>query len=650
MGIAASQNIPVASKDRDPPLPDRSRVERSLDSIRTLYPDDILFFARETLMSRSSSSEKATIALMPFAMKYWKERKRWRFVPCCFLFVTCVFICHAQYRATNWNADPGLPQNSVHGIVQTPDGYLWIATLNGVARFDGIRFVVFDRSNTEGIGANRFTSMIQDSSGALWLVSEGGNIVRYQNGKFQTLGLAEGVRPLSVAGVTTDNRGGVWIVSDGVIRRWSDTAKHFQQEAAAPTGVWFTTLWWTGTGFWGLKAGKLYCFVHGKLSVHDIPKSLSAAKFKDAAIEEDGTLWISLPGDRLAMISSRNVTISSTPVERSFTDKSGRQWEMRIAPNLDRTLLFSVGGRTEEISYNIINEDNESNLWVGAEGRGLFRIQKQSVMVYSKAQGLVGGNIYPVFKSSNGSIWVGTWPAGLSQIRDGRVVTYTQRDGVPGPVTALAEDAKGRLWVGTHGGLRLLTQGRLHIPTELPASELPTVQAILQTRDGSMMLATQHGVYVLEGSGSHWLTSKNGLATDDARVLIQSRNGDIWIGGYGGLTRIHNGMMQRWTEQDGLPSNTVRAIYEDEAGDLWIGTYDGGLGRLRGGRWTTFNTKTGLFDNGVFQILEDSHSNFWMSSNRGISRVPKEQLNEVAADDGCVWNPSPTVRAMACSA
>src|SRR5437588_434839 len=90
----------------------------------------------------------------------------------------------AQYRLDHWTADNGLPQNSVYGIVQTRDGYLWVATVDGLARFDGVRFTVFNKSNSPGIINNRFTTLFEDSRGDLWAGTENSGIVRYHNGRF----------------------------------------------------------------------------------------------------------------------------------------------------------------------------------------------------------------------------------------------------------------------------------------------------------------------------------------------------------------------------------------------------------------------------------------------------------------------------------
>ena len=145
-----------------------------------------------------------------------------------------------------------------------------------------------------------------------------------------------------------------------------------------------------------------------------------------------------------------------------------------------------------------------------------------------------------------------------------------------------------------------------------------------------MLLGTPNGIYVLDGASSHRMTSHDGLATDDARVIITDRRSDIWIGGYGGLTRLHDGQPTRWTEAQGLPSNNIRSIMEDGTGDIWVGTYDGGIGWFRNGKWVVFNKDRGLYDNGAFQILEDDQERFWISSNQGIYRVSRPQLEAVA--------------------
>ena len=539
-----------------------------------------------------------------------------------------VLPARAQFRSTQWTAESGLPQNIVRGIVQTPDGYLWVATLNGVARFDGVRFTVFDKSNTPGIVTNRFAAMVHGVEGDLWLYTENGNITRYHNHEFHTLGVSEGTTPESAHGITADNQGNIWILHDQKIFKWNDGAGRFQPIAGSDD-VPYKGLNWDGTGFWSSRGQRLYCFFHGKPTVYSVPDRFPLQEIQKVAVGNDGAVWLDLADGNFARLLDAKWQLSSEPIETFSLQKTRASWKISVNNHLDRTLTFPSSGLQQGIHYNTIFEDNDHNVWVGSEGQGLYRIQPQTIYVYS-----AGTNIYPVYQDFHGDIWVGTWPAGLTHFHDADVAkTYTDNDGLPGLVTALAEDRSGNLWIGTHGGIAILSQGRIHKLNDLPR-DMPVAQAILEKDPGVMMLGTPTGIYqyfIDDKRKSSWLKPTQGNPIGDVRVMIKARNGDIWFGGYGGLTQIHNGQFTRWTERDGLPSDNVRSIYEDPQGVFWIGTYDGGLGRLSEGHWTRYTQKNGLFDNGVFQTLEDSRGNLWMSSNRGIYRVSKQQLNEVAA-------------------
>ena len=552
------------------------------------------------------------------------------------LFVTLLMLlaatlAEAQYRSTQWTADSGLPQNSVRGLVQTPDGFIWVATLNGVAKFDGIAFQVFDKSNTPGISSNRFTAMVAGAAGDLWLASEDNNVVRFHNGKFATLDASSGIRPRSIGAITADGHGGVWVESDARILRWVEASGRFERESFSTDDLHFLSLWWVGTGSWAQKGDKLFCFERGHFHVVPVPAAFASSTIRRAAYGADGGLWIATRDGHLGHLHEGTFTVKSDTFVTPMLSPAEPNWNVLVPQNLARTLSFPSGGMDHAIQYNVILQDDERNLWIGSEGQGLFRIQKQSVQTFSAAQGLSSDNVYPILHSGSGDMWVGSWPAALTRIHDGKVIAaYTKKDGLPALVTSLTEDRKGTLWVGTHGGVRTLSNGHLVTPKlTLPVS-LASVQVIHERDDGAMLFGTPHGLYIADGPRSRWLTTKDGLASDDVRVIITDHHGDLWIAGYGGLTRVHDGQFTRWTEKEGIPSNNIRSILEDSSQEIWVGTYDGGIGWLRNGRWVTFDQRRGLFDNGAFQILEDQHGHFWISSNRGLYRVSRGQLEAVA--------------------
>jgi ligand-binding sensor domain-containing protein len=297
---------------------------------------------------------------------------------------------------------------------------------------------------------------------------------------------------------------------------------------------------------------------------------------------------------------------------------------------------FDIGEPYRDITA--LHEDREGALRIGTSRRGLYRARKQAIAVYTKTDGLLENNIYPIYEDASGAVWIGTWYGGLSRFKDGVFTNYTIRDGLSSDLLmAIGEDQAGRLLVAgdtndSRSSLRVFERGRFRVPDNLATLTLEgQISVIFRDRAGALWLGGQRGLMrYKDGALSAW-TTKDGLAGPEVKAVIEGAAGDIWIGCYGGISRFKDGKLATWTERDGLASNTVRALYEDRDGALWIGAYDGGLSQFKDGRFTRYTTKDGLFNDGVFQILEDARGNFWMSCNRGIYRVSKHELNEFAA-------------------
>ena len=546
-----------------------------------------------------------------------------------------VFPSYGQYRHDVWTADTGLPQNIVRSVYQSRDGYIWIATFDGLARFDGVRFTLFDKSNTPGISSNRFGSMYGAPNGDLWLNTEGGGLTRYHQGVFQTLGTNQGIPANTVHAVTGDGTGKVWILASDTVAQWNEAQGRFVDVTPPDLRIRYEPLRWDDAGFWGWDERGLHCFIKGRFVVYPLPGSVPGRSIWSAATDQSGAIWIETFDGKHFRIPAGARKAEAVNADQgattSYQDGSGHSWTVRIGHHLLRSIEYGPADSGETIPFSFICEDRERNLWLGSEGQGLFRLQKQSILVYSKQQGLIDDNIYPIYEDRSGKIWIGAWQSGLSRFENGKFTNFTVADGLPAKlVTAIFEDREANVWVAAHGGLSVYRDAQFK-KSDVPAlPDRAVVQAIYQDHAGTLWFGTSQGLFSLRDRQTGLFTVKDGLAADDVRVIIEAGAGDLWIGGYGGLTRLRNGQFTHWTEHDGLPSNNVRALYEDHDGVIWIGTYDGGLGRLKNGTFKRFTTHDGLFNNGVFQILEDNRGNLWMTSNRGIYRVNKQVLNEFA--------------------
>ena len=539
----------------------------------------------------------------------------------------------AQYRLNGWTAENGLPQNVIRGIAQAPDGYLWIATLDGVARFDGVRFTVFNKSNSPGIASNRFDAMIEDQNGDLWFTGEGGNVTRYHRGSFHTYGPEEGIPANSIRGLAQDSAGILWMLSEESIEKWNEVTG-LSDVTPDNLRMHYEPLYWDNRGFWAKDRSSLHIFSNGHFVSYTLPGWLDGGSIWNVGIDGDGNVWLETQDGKQGIIPSGKQAVElidpAHPQAVSYRDPHGHIWKCHVGPRLTRFLDFESSGHPASISFTHLLEDNEGNVWIGTEGSGLYQLQEQSIDVYSKAQGLVDQDVYPVYQDHLGAIWLGAWQSGLSCFRDGRFTNYTTAQRLPGRlVSALGGDKDGNLWVATHGGLAIFRDGQFHKPPVL-LPERSVAQAILQDRGGTMWIGTTNGLVTYRDGPSRTLTTEDGLAGNDVKVIIEGADSDLWIGGYGGLSRLHDGRFTHWSERDGLPSDNIRSIYEDRDGVIWIGSYDGGLGRFKDGKFTRYSEPDGLFNNGVFQILEDERGNLWMSCNRGIYRVSKQELNEFA--------------------
>lgn len=477
--------------------------------------------------------------------------------------------------------------------------------------------------------------MIEDRDGDLWLGNENGVLTRYHQGSFHTYTAEDGIPFSCLRGITGDRAGNLWLLCEESIMRWNKTTGELLDVTPDNLRMHYEPLSWESAGFWGQDNSGLHIFTDGRFLSFPLTGWLRGKSIWGAGVDENGSVWLETSDGKQAVIAAD--TQLAEPVDPahprsiSYRDPHGHVWNIRVGPRLARFLEFDSSGQSASISLGRFLEDREGNVWIGTEGSGLFRLQRQSVYVYSNAQGLSDTNIYPIYQDRSGSIWVGAWQSGLSRFRDGRFTNYTVAQGLPNPlVTALAEDRDDNLWVGTQGGLRTFKDGRFRTLLGIVLPEHAITQAILQDRGGTMWIGTSDGLVLYRYGPGKTLTVQDGLATNDVRAIIESRSGDLWIGGSGGLTRIHGEQFTRWSERDGLPSDNVRAIYEDNDGVIWIGTYDGGLGRLKDGRLTRYRERDGLFNNGVFEILEDERGNLWMSCNRGIYRVSKQELNAFA--------------------
>ena len=563
-----------------------------------------------------------------------------------FCFLIFSQILSAQFRFDSFTTDNGLPQNGVRGIAQTPDGYIWFTTFDGLVRFDGAKFTVFDKNNSPGISNNRFSLLYADENGTLFAGTEDGGLTVFRNGKFQTFTIADGLPSDTIEEFHEDLNGEFYIKTnkgncyfrDGKFVAVSETEAPNQSRfyLSPSKNVWL----YDENGIKQITPEKREIFYPFKFRFYN--DYFSGMKMFE---DRSGNLWF---GDLNGVYRLKNgevkkySAVEGLPPEmilRPFVeDDDGAIWFASSLPWIKGVGIvrfkdekFTIWNEKNGLSSDFITglfRDREGTIWVTTE-KGINRLQKQFVKTFSFADGLIYNEVYPLMQTRNGDVYIGT-TQGLSVFRDGKFTNYDLRNklGDKVSITALFEDEKNRIWIGALGDLHIWENGALR---SLPEFSKITVWAIKNDRDGNIWIASEKGLFKLRDEKiiAKYATAE-GLPNDDVKVIHEDRNGTFWFGTYGGLAKLENGKFTTFKAENGLASNRVRSIYEDENASLWIGTYDGGLARLKDGKFFNFRVENGLFNNGVFQILEDEKRNFWISCNKGIYRVSLAELEDFA--------------------
>ncbi len=544
-----------------------------------------------------------------------------------------------QYLRTVWTTEDGLPQNSVNAIQQTRDGYLWLATFGGLARFDGVRFTVFDAS-TPGLPSSRLLSLAEDRAGALWIGTEDAGLARFDGASFATYDARHGLPPGEVWTLFEDRQGAVWAgTSGGLARLRGERFERLTEADGVPEGL---VLALTET-----RDGELWVGTSAGAAHHRDGRFVPASGLPDPwvydlAEDSQGTLWALTRAGLARWNGSRFVSALRLPsltqaVASLLADPAGGLWFTHRAlhrwrDERDEVLDLAAGLAREGLRALFL--DREGNLWVGTDGRGLLRLRDGAFLSFSTAEGLAGPSVLPISEDAGGTLWIGALCGGLARASPGGGFEVVARrpDGRPWScVSTLLAEPDGGLWVGDGEELVRLAGSRSRIYRRRDGLPPGRLRALLRDDEGALWIGTSAGLARLADGVFRTYTSADGLVDDDVLVLHRALGGGLWIGTRHGLSRLEDGAFHSYTRGDGLPHDHVRALYEDADATLWIGMYGGGLARLRDGVFTAYGRAQGLPDSVVSAIVEDERGRLWLSSNRGILMVSRAALGALAA-------------------
>lgn len=550
-----------------------------------------------------------------------------------------------QYRLDSWQSEKGLPQDTVQSVLQTRDGYLWVGTQEGLARFDGVRFRVWDERTTPELRSSSVTSLLEDSRGRLWIGLSGG-IARLEGGTFTNLeaGLAQGATAWSMC-ETPD--GDVWVATSGagLLRFRGDERKTLTTADGLPSNDLRSICRDRAGDLWVGTSGKgVFRMRDGTISVVDSSKGLSSDVVRAVAPHADGGIWVGTAGGGLlAVKDSGRVEVSrvrglpTEQVSALHVDRDGTLWVGTWGSGVARVR----DGRVEHFSSKnglsndqvwSLGSDREGNVWIGTWVGGLNRLTDGKFRPLGVPEGLSSDNTRSVLQTRDGALWVATAGGGLNRVENGVVTVLRAGDGLgTDEISSLSESADGSLLVGTYTSGAFRVSGRRATPL-VREGRLPTddVRGLLEARDGSAWIGTSAGAQrVMAGRLG---PAFPGEPAPPRRVIgfLEDRAGTMWIATHEGLFAWSGGLLEKRTTADGLANDRVLTLHEDVEGVLWIGTA-GGLTRFVSGRLQSLTSSDSLLDDSVLGIVDDGLGHLWLTTNRGLSRVHKADLDSFFA-------------------
>jgi ligand-binding sensor domain-containing protein len=548
-----------------------------------------------------------------------------------------------QYVRDAWGLKEGLPQLSVPAMAQTSDGYLWLATEEGLVRFDGLRFTVFDEENLHGLRSRSIEALAVAADGALWIGTNGGGVGRLQGGVVTPGGSPPDLANEVVLSILAEKTGDVWVgtkrgglaqLHGGSWRRYrtadgmpSDEVMNL--ERAADGGVWVGT----SAGVARVKGG----------SVRRYDISGGASAVDALRLDLQGRVWLGargrglfrLEGDQFEVVAGTQ-EIANKSVLAILDDRDGNLW-LGTDAGLRRWAngrLVAFGPRGGQAADTVLSlwEDHQGALWAGTLGTGLTRFRDGDFATYSTEESLPHDFVRSVSEDARGDVWIGSRGGGLARLREERITPWGSAEGVPHSfVYAVLSTRDGSLWVGTYGaGLIRLRGGKATAFKRAQGLPSEIVRALYEDSSGTLWVGCEGGGLARwDGTSFRTYTARDGLADDTVYAVLEDRRSDLWVATNEGLSRMRNGAFTTYRTTEGLSGNLVRSLYEDASGALWIGTLTG-LSRLHEGRIFSFWRKQGIAD-AVFAILEDGQGRFWLSGNRGVLQVRRAELESVAA-------------------
>lgn len=560
----------------------------------------------------------------------------------------------SEYSLQVWSKYDGLPSNTLYGLVKGDDGFFWIGTSNGLARFDGSQFKVFNAANTPQIKANIAADLFKDIKGRIWFTNGGAGLLVMDRDNFKQISEEQGLSLNHPSFFAEAKNGSMYVGTFGgglnIIEDDKSSKKLFLKTINKKNGLSSDDIHsllidkqervWIGTYDEGIN------LIEG----NEIKKFKRLGNQPNTAIEH---IFQTSKGDILAA-THRGVVIfngKSFEENNAFLPLNGKTIN-HIAEDGEGNLWFSTSGYGIYVyngktffhlsTLNLLNSNDISQVlptkfgvWICSLREGLSLLKQNKIKVLSEKQGLPHKKARTVFQAPNDMLWIGTSDGIAKYDEQTNRLTLIKSNFADLSVHSWAVNAKGELFFGTLPyGILKIVDDKIVIAADRKLLKVNFIRSLKFTDDGTLWIGTNGaGVVLLKNGKTKFINKSKGLPSNFVACICKDRQNNFWIGTSGGgiaLLNSNGSVLKTFSDKNGLANNIVNSIIEDEEGVIWVGTSVSGISRIKDNIIYNFNERNGLYSNTIKKLLYDGKGHFWITSDRGVFSIRKSIFNAVA--------------------
>lgn len=547
-----------------------------------------------------------------------------------------------EYNFTNFTVVDGLGQNQVMTMIQDQRGYLWVGTYGGgLSRFDGQEFTQYSTQN--GLSGDVVVDVLEDQQGDIWSTIQSEGVCRFDGHSFKCYGENDGLYFADRAHLLESPGGELWVYtnSEGLFVLEGERFRRFRRGNGLISDTISTAMFDSQGTLW-LGTGAGLCSFDGGIS--RIPRRLPAelkGNINALTPGPDGQFWVGFQGG-LAFYDGEEFEVKFTEdpfyksslIKELYLDPDNRLWVVTSSG----LRLYQDGepipfDKTPQIAngkLNTIYQDRSNIFWLGSDTKGLFRLDNEDFVHYSKSENHF---YYAIHQQPNGDIWVGG-NGGILKFTEGGLAPIEELEAFKsGFVLDIENDSQGRTWVGTSGGLFVADEGEVRqIPIALYPKRRRMVVDLYIDESDSIWIASGQGFFVLKDDTLTQLASYDEVLDFEGMNIQAASDGSKWMcsNGQGIIHYRGPNDIRLFTEADGLADEQVVNSVEDDNGMIWMGTYHG-LSRWNGNEFCGLSKSDGLAGNVIYLLIKDREGRLWVGTEQGITCITLDaQSNPVS--------------------